>query len=153
MDMAESHVVSALANKRDEIAGMIARAHQQFSANFALIWFIWTLPFVYLLPQWSRGRRRSPPKRIRQSDLWFEPGGLSRRVLDALRRAGAPWIRAPDLVRTVMIDTGLDPADRASFVRVQWKVRDTLNRLNKRGLLASDGAGHGVLWRIADQAV
>ncbi len=52
-----------------------------------------------------------------------------------------------------MIDTGLDPADRASFVRVQWKVRDTVNRLNKRGLLASDGAGHGVLWRIADQAV
>jgi hypothetical protein len=52
-----------------------------------------------------------------------------------------------------MIDTGLDPADRASFVGVQWKVRDTLNRLNKRGLLAADGAGHGVLWRIADQAV
>ena len=52
-----------------------------------------------------------------------------------------------------MIDTGLDSADRASFVRVQWKVGDTLNRLNKRGLLASDGAGRGVLWRIADQAV
>ena len=39
-----------------------------------------------------------PAKRIRQSDLRFEPGGLSRRVLDALRRADAP-IRAPDLVR------------------------------------------------------
>ena len=92
-----------------------------------------------------------PAKRIRQSDLWFEQGELSRRVLDALRRAGEP-IRAPDLVRDVMIDNGLDPADRPSFVRVQWKVRDTLNRLNKRGLLASDGAGHGVLWRISDQA-
>jgi hypothetical protein len=78
-------------------------------------------------------------------------GELSRRVLDVLRRAGAP-IRAPDLVRAVMINAGLDPADRASFTRVQWKVRDTLNRLNKRGLLASDGVGHGVLWRIADQA-
>jgi hypothetical protein len=66
-------------------------------------------------------------------------------VLDALRRAGAP-------IRAMMIDNGLDPADRGSFVRVQWKVRDTLNRLNKRGLLASDGAGHGVLWRIAAQA-
>jgi hypothetical protein len=31
---------------------------------------------------------------------------LSRRVLDALRRAGEP-IRAPDLVRAVMIDKGL----------------------------------------------
>ena len=29
MDMADSHVVSALANKRAEIAGMIARAQQQ----------------------------------------------------------------------------------------------------------------------------
>ena len=29
MDMAESHVVSALANKRAEIAGMITRAQQQ----------------------------------------------------------------------------------------------------------------------------
>lgn len=29
MDMAESHVVSALANKRAEIAGMIARTQQQ----------------------------------------------------------------------------------------------------------------------------
>jgi len=92
-----------------------------------------------------------PPKRIRQSDLWFEPGGLSRRVLDALRRSGAP-IRAPDLVRAVMIDNGLDPADRASFVHVQWKVRDTLKRLHKRGLVASEGVGHGVIWRIADQA-
>ena len=148
--MAESHVVSALAKKRAEIAGMIARAQQQLRPIFALIWFIWTLPSGLFAP--AMEPETIPPKRIRQSGLCFEPGGLSRGVLDALRRAGAP-IHAPDLVRAVMIDTGLDPADRASFVRVQWKVRDTLNRLNKRGLLASDGAGHGVHWRIADQAL
>ena len=51
-----------------------------------------------------------------------------------------------------MIDNGLDPADRVNFAHVQWKVRDTLKCLNKRGLVASDGAGHGVLWRISDQA-
>jgi hypothetical protein len=148
MDMAESHVVSALANKRAEIAGMIARAQQQlgqFRADLVHLDATIRLFAPAMEPE------TIPPKRIRQSDLWFEPGGLSRRVLDALRRAAAP-IRAPDLVRAVMIDTGLDPADRASLVRVQWKVRDTLNRLNKRGLLASDGAGHGVVWRIADQA-
>ena len=37
-----------------------------------------------------------------------------------------------------MIDKGLDPTDRPSFARVQWKVRDTLTRLNKRGLHASE---------------
>ena len=146
--MAESHVVSALTNKRAEIAGMIARAQQQigrFRADLAHVDATIRLFAPAMEPE------TIPAKRIRQSDLRFEPGGLSRRVLDALRRAGAP-IRAPDLVRAVMIDNGLDPADRADFAHVQWKVRDTLKRLSKRGLVASDGAGHGVLWRIADQA-
>jgi hypothetical protein len=48
-----------------------------------------------------------PTKRIRQSDGWFEQGELSRRVLDALRQAGE-LIGAPDVVRAVMIDKGLD---------------------------------------------
>ena len=146
--MAESHVVSGLANKRAEIAGMIARAQQQlgkFRADLAHLDATIRLFAPAMEPE------TIPPKRIRQSDLRFEPGGLSRRVLDALRRAGAP-IRAPDLVRAVMIDSGLDPAERSNFAHVQWKVRDTLKRLNKRGLVASEGAGHGVLWRIADQA-
>jgi len=146
--MAESHVVSALVNKRAEIAGMITRTEQQlgqFRADLVHLDATIRLFAPEIEP------KTIPAKRIRQSDLWFEQGELSRRVLDALRRAGEP-IRAPDLVRAVMIDKGLDPADRPSFVRVQWKVRDTLNRLNKRGLLASDGAGHGVLWRISDQA-
>jgi hypothetical protein len=135
MEMAESHVVSALANKRAEIAGMIARAQQQlgqFRADLVHLDATIRLFAPAMEPE------TIPPKRIRQSDLRFEAGGLSRRVLDALRRAGAP-IRAPDLVRAVMIDTGLDPADRASFVRIQWKVTDTLSRLDKRGLLAGSG--------------
>jgi len=146
--MAESPVVSALVKKRAEIAGMITRTEQQlgqFRADLVHLDATIRLFAPEIEP------KTIPAKRIRQSDLWFEQGELSRRVLDALRRAGEP-IRAPDLVRAVMIDNGLDPADRPSFVRVQWKVRDTLNRLNKRGLLASDGAGHGVLWRISDQA-
>ena len=146
--MAESHVVSALVNKRAEIAGMITRTEQQLGQFRAdLVHLDATIRLF--APEMEP--KTIPAKRIRQSDLWFEQGELSRRVLDALRRAGEP-IRAPDLVRAVMIDKGLDPADRPSFVRVQWKVKDTLNRLNKRGLLASDGAGHGVLWRISDQA-
>ena len=146
--MAESHIVSALVSKRAEIAGMIVRTQQQlgqFRADLAHVDATIRLFAPAMVPE------TIPAKRIRQSDLLFERGELSRRVLDALGRAGEP-IRAPDLVRAVMIDNRLDPADRASFARVQWKVRDTLNRLNKRGLLASDGVGHGVLWRIADQA-
>src|SRR5271166_1564254 len=109
MPMAESHVLSALTNKRAAIAGLIARAQQQigqFRADLAHVDATIRLLAPAMEPE------RIPPKRIRQSEVRFEPGGLSRRVLDALRRAGAP-IRAPDLVRAVMIDNGLDPADRA----------------------------------------
>lgn len=116
MDMAESHVVSALATKRAEIAGMIARTQQQlgqFRADLVHLDATIRLFAPAMEPE------TIPAKRIRQSDPWFERGELSRRVLDAP-------IRAPDLVRAVMIDNGLDPADRASFARVQWKVRDTL---------------------------
>ena len=146
--MAESHVVSALVNKRAEIAGMIARTEQQlgqFRADLVHLDAALRLFAPGLEP------KTIPAKKMRQGDLWFAQGELSRRVLDALRRAGEP-IRAPDLVRAVMIDKGLDPGDRPSFARVQWKIRDTLKRLNKRGLLALDGVGHGVLWRIADHA-
>ena len=139
--MAESHVVLALTNKRAEIACMIARAQQQigkFRTDLAHVDATIRLFAPAMEPE------TIPAKRLRQSDLWFERGELARRVLDALRRASVP-IRAPDLVRPAMIDNGLDPADRASFAHVQWKVRDTLKRLNKRGLVASDGAGQGVL--------
>ena len=113
MDMAESHVVSALISKRAEIASMIARTQQlgQFRADLAHVDATVRLFAPAMVPE------TIPAKRIRQSDLLFECGELSRRVLDALRGAGAP-IRAPDLVRAVMINTGLDPADGASFARV-----------------------------------
>src|SRR5579875_3353179 len=146
--MAESHVVSALVNKRAESAGLISRTERQlgqFRADLVHLDATLRLFAPELEP------KAIPAKRIRQPDRWFEQGELPRRVLDAVRRAGAP-IRAPDLVRAVMTSKGLDPAGRLCLARVQRKVRDTLNRLNKRGLLASEGSGHGVVWRIADHA-
>jgi hypothetical protein len=112
--MAESHVVSALVNKRADIAGMIARTEQQlgqFRADLV------HLDATIRLFAPGMEPKTIPAKRIRQSDLWFEQGELSRRVLDALRRAGEP-IRAPDLVRAVMTTKGLTqpiaPASSAS---------------------------------------
>jgi hypothetical protein len=142
--MAESHVVSALANKRAEIAGMIARAQQQlgqFRADLVHLDATIRLFAPAMEPE------TIPPKRIRQSDLWFEPGGLSRRVLDALRRADAP-IRAPDLVRAVMIDNGLDPADRASFVRASSRPVCRRNGVARRHAPRRHGSPIRCMWPL-----
>src|SRR5271163_1743750 len=151
MDMAESHVVSALANKRVEIAGMIARTQQQlgqFRADLVHLDATIRLFAPTMEPE------TIPAKRIRQSDPWFERGELSRGVLDALRRAGTP-IRAPDLVRAVMIDNGLDPADRASFIRVQCHrcvrhvLRQELRRAPPPDAIAATTADSIIVARVA----
>lgn len=148
--MAESHVVSALVNKRAEIAGLIRQAEQQlgqFRADLMHLDATLRLFAPGLEP------KTIPAKAIRRSDGWFELGEVRRRVLDALRRAARP-MRAPELVATVMMEKGFDPADRASFAKVQWKVGATLRRLAKRGLLmtATGTGGGAVFWQIADQA-
>jgi hypothetical protein len=92
--MAESHVVSALVSKRGEIAGLITRTERQlgqFRADLIHLDATLRLFAPELKP------KPIPAKRIRQADLWFEHGELSRRMLDALRRAREP-IRAPDVV-------------------------------------------------------
>jgi hypothetical protein len=146
--MSGRHVVSALINKRAEVAGTIARTEQQlgqFRADLVHLDATLRLFALELEP------KMIPSKTIRQFDRWFESGELSRRVLDAIRRAGEPS-RATNVARAVMIHKGLDPADRPSFARVQWKLRNTLSRLNKRRLLTSARAGVGVAWRITDHA-
>ncbi len=67
--MAQSHVVSALVNKRAEIAGVIARTEQllgKFRAD--LVHFDATLRLF--APELEP--KAIPAKRIRQSDRWFE---------------------------------------------------------------------------------
>ena len=85
MDMAESYVVSALANKRAEIAGPMARTQQRLGQFRADLVHLDDHPSVSpaMEPQ------TIPAKRIRHADPWFERGELSRRVLRVLLVAGS----------------------------------------------------------------
>ena len=147
--MAQAHFVSAMVDKRAEIAGQITRFEQQlgqFRADLTHVDATIRLFAADLEPD------TIPAKVIRRSDGWFEAGEVKRRVLDTLRRSGEP-MRAPDVVRTVMVEKGLDPADRRAFATVQLKVGSNLRRLAARGLLSRSARNSGpVLWRIVDQA-
>jgi hypothetical protein len=143
--MAETHVVSALVDKRAEIAGQITRFEQQLGQFRADLTHV-DATIRLFAPD------TIPAKVLRRSDGWFESGEVKRRVLDTLRRSGLP-MRAPDVVRTVMVEKGLDPADRRAFATVQLKVGSNLRQLTARGLLSRSARNSGaVLWRIADQA-
>ena len=147
--MAETHVVTALIDKRAELAGQITRFEQQlgqFRADLTHVDATIRLFAPDLEPD------TIPAKVIRRSDGWFASGEVKRRVLDTLRRSGRP-MRAPDVVRAVMVEQGLDPADRRAVATVQLKVGSNLRQLTARGLLCRSAKNSGaVLWRIADQA-
>jgi hypothetical protein len=147
--MAESHVVSALVDKRAELAGQIVRIEQQlgqFRADLIHIDATIRLFAPTLEPETIKA------KVIRRRNDWFEQGEVKRRVLDTLRRSDQP-MAAPGLVRAVMSERGLDPADRAVFAKVQLKVGANLRQLASRGVLIRSTGKHGaVLWGIADQA-
>ena len=147
--MTESHVVSALVDKRAELAGQIVRIEQQlgqFRADLVHVDATIRLFAPALEPETIQA------KVIRRRDGWFETGEVKRRVLDTLRRSDQP-MGAPGLVRVVMIEKGLDPADRASFAKVQLKVGANLRQLASPGVLIRSSGKHGaILWNIADQA-
>src|ERR1700722_6512032 len=147
--MAESHVVSALVDKRAELAGQIVRIEQQlgqFRADLVHVDATIRLFAPALEPETIQA------KVIRRRDGWFETGEVKRRVLDTLRRSDQP-MAAPGLGRVVMIEKGLDPPDRPSFAKVQLKVGFNLRQLASRGVLIRSTAKQGtVLWSIADQA-
>ena len=87
--MAESHVVSALVDKRAELTGQIVRIEQQLGrvrADLVHIDATIRLFAPKLEPE------TIPPKVIRRRDGWFEPGEVKRRVLDTLRRI-SQWPR------------------------------------------------------------
>ena len=89
--MAESHVVSALVNKRAEIAGMIARTEQQlgqFRADLVHLDAALRLFAPGLEP------KTIPAKKIRQADLWFAQencrGACSTRFAGRVSRSARP---------------------------------------------------------------
>jgi hypothetical protein len=115
--MAETHVVSALVEKRAEIAGQITRFEQQvgqFRADLTHVDATIRLFAPDLTPD------AIPAKVIRRSDGWFASGEVKRRVLRHASPLGPADARARR-VRAVMVEKGLDPADSP-------RVRDGTNQ-------------------------
>jgi hypothetical protein len=85
--MAELHVVSALREKRDELAGLVAKMERELVAHRDALGHVDATLRLFapeLTPETIR------PKIIRNRDGMFQNGELPRRILDTLRRAARP---------------------------------------------------------------
>ena len=96
--MAELHVVSALRNKRAELAGMVGQLEQQLArqrTNLAHLDATMRLFDPDIRPQEIR------PKQQRARSAWFRQGECLRLIYDGLRNAAEP-LTTRDLAEQIM---------------------------------------------------
>lgn len=146
--MGNSHAISALVEKRAEIAGLILDLERQVGIHrAALLHLDATLKLLdpTIKPHVIRAKHRMADR-----SGYFGLGELSARALDGAREARERGISPDDLAVKAMADKGIDPADqsiRTDFIRrFHW----TLGRLQRDQRLDKIGAGKGVHWRVRE---
>lgn len=148
--MAESHVVSALTDKRPELLGLIQhhQAHiQQLSIN------IDQLDTTLLLFDADYDFKKAKSKGIRATNTWFKQGEVPRLLLEMLRVSLEP-ISATKLTDNLIQLKGMDVVGLKERDRLSKLVFGALKRMqNGRQVKCTGkikGAGGGVmLWTLA----
>jgi hypothetical protein len=151
--MAESHIVSALRQKRGEIAGGIVVAERQINdLRASLVHVDATLKLFAgdeINPEAIRARIPAPAKAFTLPKS-VGRGDLVRAVLDVLRRADGN-LTAMEVTERAAIAFDV-PADAARESRHPFRVKieGTLYRQRDRGVLTSLKDGDRNVWRIVD---
>ena len=140
--MAELHVVSALRDKRAELAGMLRQLEQQLvqqRANLAHLDATMRLFDPNLQPKDIR------PKRPRVCNVWFRPGECLRLIYDELREATQP-VTTRELAERLMRVKAISVADNNRRELVQKTLLASLNRAKET--IARVETGGVVSWRL-----
>ncbi|WP_448208430.1 hypothetical protein [Azospirillum sp. sgz302134] len=141
--MGEPHVVSALKDKRAEIAGIIEdmeRCIAQHRADLVHVDAVLRLYVPELEPDGIA------PKAVRKRNDWFRPGELARLVLDVLRTAPAP-LSTRDIAVRVMERRSLDAGDGRTVQLVMKLVSNAVTR-QAAGLVERVTEGKVTAWRV-----
>ena len=136
--MAEVHVVSALRDKRSELAGIVSRLEQQLVTHRASLTHVDATMLLFdpdIRPEEIR------PRRQRTRNSWFRPGECLRLVYDVLRDAPA----AGDDARDYRTDHGREghPCHRRSQARADSENDLWFARSNEEDDRARRGRGGG----------
>ena len=140
--MAELHVVSALRNKRAELAGMVGQLEQQLArqrTNLAHLDATMRLFDPEIRPQEIR------PRQQRAHSTWFRQGECLRLIYDGLRDAPGP-LTTRELAEQIMRAKAIPAGDDRSRELIQKTVLGSLNRA-KETIARVEAAGI-VSWRL-----
>ena len=141
--MSEPHVISALSNKRAELAGIVSQLERQLGqqqANLAHLDATMRLFDPDIRPNTIR------PKQQRARSAWFRPGECLRLIYDELRDAPRP-MTTRELAERIMAVKAMPMADERQRELVQKTILGSLNRA-KQTIVRSETAGI-VSWRLA----
>lgn len=141
--MAEPHVISALSNKRAELAGIVSQLERQLAqqqANLAHLDATMRLFDPNIRPDKIR------PKQPRARSVWFRPGECLRLIYDALREAAQP-MTTHQLAERIIRVKALPIANDRQRALVQKTILGSLNRA-KETIVRIEAAGI-VSWRLA----
>jgi hypothetical protein len=145
--MADTHVVSALRDKRAVIAGLIEKLERKLEQHRADLVHI---DGALRLFQPSRDPELIQVKRpyARRRTLYFARNELSRLCLDVLRATDGATTKTDDIVTSIIEAKRFDPGDRALRGSLPHQVLTSLRPMRKRGLVEQMGLGRGVRWRL-----
>jgi hypothetical protein len=142
MRMAETHVVSALHEKRAKVSGCIARLERQLDQQRVDLTHI---DGVLRLFEPDRDPEAIKPKRTcTKRTHYFARSGLSRLILEALRDAGGKRQSTDEIAGAVIAAKGFDAADAALRAAIRDQALTPLRAYRKRGTVEQSGLGRGV---------
>lgn len=143
--MAESHVVSGLLSKREEIAGQITTIQAEIGRlQCALTHLDNTIKLFS--PQYDL--RTIKGKRTYKKSKNFERGEAQRMTLDVLRELKKP-LCSREIVDELLERKNIE-STTANIVNLQKNILTILHSLEKRKIIVQvDNAGGALKWKIA----
>jgi hypothetical protein len=140
--MAELHVISALRDKRSELAGIVSRLEHQLLAHRASLTHV---DATMLLFDPDSRPQEIRPRRQRARNSWFRPGECLRLIYDVLRDAPQP-VATRELTERIMQVKAIPATDDRRRELIQKTICGSLARA-KDTIERTDTAGI-VKWRL-----
>ena len=149
MWMADSHIISALREKRAVVAGLIEKLERKLEQHRADLTHI---DGVLRLFQPDRDPDEIKPKRTyARRTRYFARNELVRLCMSALRDASG-LITTDEIAAHVIAAKGFETTDSTLRSAIRDQLLTVLRAARKRGRVEQMGLGRGVHWKMANGA-